>query len=228
MHWYHLRIVFLAVSLTIAGSAFGNETERSIALFFEAAKVFKHPRCLNCHPSGERPTQGNDLHAHIMNVQRGPDDHGATAMRCNTCHNESNNFYSEVPGAPKWALAPKRMAWQGLSDRELCRSLKDPAKTGMTADEFIEHNAHDPLVGWGWNPGAGREPVPGTQAEFGQIVADWIGTGAACPGDLTSTLLQSLREREPRKNRAGTTPGVDPKMREARKREETRRPSRGL
>jgi len=41
--------------------------------------------------------------------------------------------------------------------------------------------SHDSLVGWGWNPGDGREPAPGTQAEFGDLIKAWVDTGAACP-----------------------------------------------
>jgi hypothetical protein len=33
---------------------------RSRALFTEAAKVIMHPRCVNCHPASDRPTQGDD------------------------------------------------------------------------------------------------------------------------------------------------------------------------
>ena len=51
----------------------------------------------------------------------------------------------------------------------------------MTMDKFIKHNAEDPLVGWGWNPGAGRTPVPGTQKEFGELIARWVASGAQCP-----------------------------------------------
>lgn len=158
------------------------QVKRSVELFKEAAKVFQHPRCMNCHPAGDRPTQGMDMHEHIMNVQRGKDDKGNLGMRCTACHGTENNRHSGVPGAPKWALAPKSMGWQGLSLRELCQALKDPKKNhGMTMEKFIEHNAHDELVAWGWNPGAGREPVPGTQEQFGKIIAEWVGTGAECP-----------------------------------------------
>ncbi len=74
------------------------------------------------------------------------------------------------------------MAWQGLSDGELCRVLKDPAKNhGMSLAKLVEHNAKDPLVGWAWHPGEGREPAPGTQEEFGKLVAEWVATGAKCP-----------------------------------------------
>jgi hypothetical protein len=41
--------------------------------------------------------------------------------------------------------------------------------------------AKDELVGWGWAPGEGRDPVPGTQARFGEIIQAWIDTGAVCP-----------------------------------------------
>jgi hypothetical protein len=43
--------------------------------------------------------------------------------------------------------------------------------------------AEDPLVAWGWTPGAGREPAPGTQEVFGRLIAEWVATGAACPAD---------------------------------------------
>ncbi|PYM55919.1 MAG: Isoquinoline 1-oxidoreductase subunit, partial [Candidatus Rokuibacteriota bacterium] len=38
-----------------------------------------------------------------------------------------------------------------------------------------------PLVGWAWNPGADREPAPGTQAMFGALVKAWAASGAVCP-----------------------------------------------
>lgn len=157
------------------------DREKSLAAFQEALKVIRHPRCMNCHPSGDRPTQGIDMHLHIMNVQRGPDGHGKMGMKCQACHGTANYEPSGVPGAPKWALAPRSMAWQGLTDRELCVLFKDSHRTHMTMEQFIEHNEKDPLVGWGWNPGAGREPVPGTQAEFGALIREWVETGAACP-----------------------------------------------
>ncbi|HEU4534897.1 MAG TPA: hypothetical protein VFS00_12295 [Polyangiaceae bacterium] len=41
--------------------------------------------------------------------------------------------------------------------------------------------AEDVLVGWGWAPGPGRQPVPGTQRAFGELIRAWIDAGAACP-----------------------------------------------
>src|ERR1700741_4699051 len=61
----------------------------SVALFVEASKVLRHPRCLNCHPDGDRPSQG-DGYPHQPAVQRGDDGHGVSAMRCSTCHQKAN------------------------------------------------------------------------------------------------------------------------------------------
>lgn len=177
-----LIITFVLLTSTLALAETDAERKRhSLQMFDKAAQVFMHPRCLNCHPAGDAPTQGMDMHVHQMNVKRGKDDHGAVAMKCATCHQTHNNEDSGVPGAPTWALAPKSMAWQGLSKRELCLALKDPKKTHKTMDEMIEHNAHDKLVAWGWNPGKGRQPVPFTQEEFGYYFEQWVKSGAACP-----------------------------------------------
>jgi hypothetical protein len=62
--------------------------------------------------------------------------------------------------------------------------MKDPARNGgKTLAQIVEHNRHDKLVGWGWAPGADREPAPGTQEQFGAIVAAWAETGAECPAE---------------------------------------------
>lgn len=171
---------------TLRAEAPKSQREESLAYFDKAATVFMHPRCLNCHPAGDQPTQGADLHVHMMNVQRGADNHGAVGMKCTTCHGDMNNRFSKVPGAPHWGLAPRDFAWQGLSKAQLCRHLKDPTHPGMmagnmTKDQFIKHNGTDKLVAWGWNPGPDREPVPMTQKQFGEVIAKWIHTGAQCP-----------------------------------------------
>ena len=48
-------------------------------------------------------------------------------------------------------------------------------------EQLVEHMAEDTLVGWGWAPGVGREPAPGTQKEFGELIRAWAESGAACP-----------------------------------------------
>ena len=75
------------------------------------------------------------------------------------------------------------MAWQGRTLADICRQIKDPARNGGRDLEKIRHHmADDDLVGWGWNPGEGRTPAPGTQKQFGDLIRAWIDSGAACPG----------------------------------------------
>ena len=163
-------------------SSITNPTERSRALFVEAGRVLQHPRCANCHPVGERPSQGSDGHAHSPLVVRGTDDKGAIAMRCTTCHQDANYEQSGVPGHPRWHAAPKSMAWQRKSLGQICEQIKDPKRNGgKTLAAIHEHMAHDSLVGWAWRPGGSREPAPGKQAQLGVLIAAWIDSGAACP-----------------------------------------------
>jgi len=158
------------------------ENERSLALFGEAAKVITHPRCVNCHPAGDRPLQGEDGHPHLPLVVRGADGHGAVGMICTNCHGPANYDPAGVPGHILWHVAPIEMAWADKALGEICEQIKDPKRNGgKTMEELVHHMAEDSLVGWGWNPGAGREPAPGTQEEFGALVAAWAESGAACP-----------------------------------------------
>jgi hypothetical protein len=156
--------------------------ERAVALFEEAGKVITHPRCVNCHPASDRPTQGETMHPHEPWVVRGADGHGAPGLRCNTCHHAANFDPARVPGHPMWHLAPIEMAWQGKTLGQICEQIKDTARNGnkdMAA--LVKHMAEDSLVGWGWSPGEGRTPVPGTQAQFGDLIKAWAEAGADCP-----------------------------------------------
>ena len=161
--------------------------QRSAAYFIEAGRVLQHPRCLNCHPKTRMPTQGDDMHAHVPLMHATESGHGVPALQCNTCHQSANvsthlSSPGSIPGHPHWALAPASMAWQGVSLREICEQIKDPARNGGRSLQAIhEHVAEDSLVGWAWHPGEGREPAPGTQHEFGELMNAWIQTGAVCP-----------------------------------------------
>ena len=163
-------------------AAIESNDARAVALFTEAGRVIQHPRCINCHPRGDRPAQGEDSHLHQPMVTRGPDGMGAIGMRCTTCHGPANFDPGEVPGHPQWHVAPIEMAWQGKSLGEICEQIKDPQRNGgKSMAELVHHMAEDSLVGWGWTPGKGREPAPGTQKEFGALIKAWADAGAACP-----------------------------------------------
>jgi hypothetical protein len=155
---------------------------RSTALFEEAAKVLQHPRCMNCHPAGERPRQTDLRRLHQPLVVRGKDGHGAPGMACATCHGGANFDHSRVPGNPHWALAPVTMAWEGKTVGEICAQLKDTRRNGgRDIAAILKHVSSDSLVLWAWEPGPGRTPPPGSNAEFGKLLTAWAETGAHCP-----------------------------------------------
>ena len=155
---------------------------RSAAIFTELGKVLTHPRCVNCHPAGDRPRQGDMARLHQPPVERGADGHGLPAMRCSICHQQANFDAAGVPGNPIWQLAPREMAWEGKTLAEICAQIKDPARNGnRSVDALIEHIGEDHLVGWAWAPGYGRQPAPGTQKQARALVEAWVNTGAVCP-----------------------------------------------
>ena len=59
------------------------------------------------------------------------------------------------------------MIWQGLTDAQICQSIKDPKQNkNRNLDQLVEHLTEDKLVMWAWNPGEGRTPVPMPHDEF--------------------------------------------------------------
>jgi hypothetical protein len=169
-----------------AADAAESSPARSAALFEKMMPVLMHPRCLNCHSRADFPRQGDDRHRHTMNVSRGPDDHGAPALQCNTCHQAANQPASGVPGAPEWHLAPLRMAWEGLSPGELCRALLDPQRGGMRPEKLVAH-LNTELVRWAWAPGTNaqgalRTTPPLSHEEFVAMAEQWVASGSQCPG----------------------------------------------
>jgi hypothetical protein len=153
-----------------------------VAAFERVATVLESPRCMNCHPRGDRPRQGDDRHIHLMNVQRGPNDRGLPAMTCSTCHQDHNNDMARVPGARHWRLAPRSMGWSGLTHAELCRTLLDRSKNGdRGARALMAHMTSDQLVLWAWQPGEGRTRPALSTADLKLALELWVGAGTPCP-----------------------------------------------
>jgi hypothetical protein len=155
------------------------------AAFQDVYKVLMHPRCMNCHPSGDIPLQGDDSHLHAQNVQRGEDGKGKYALKCANCHQETNLPGEKLPpGNPNWHLPTTAMplVFQGKSPKELADQLKDPKRNGgRTLEQLVEHVTHDKLVLWGWEPGEGRTKPPLSHAEFAKRFREWVEKGAASP-----------------------------------------------
>jgi len=163
-------------------SKIADPNKRSAAYFMELSKVLTSPRCLNCHPSGDRPRQGDSKRLHQPPVYRGKDGLGLEPMRCNTCHQNANFEPGRIPGNPRWQLAPIEMAWEGKTASQICVQIKDPARNGnRSLNDLVEHIGKDTLVGWAWDPGYGRTAAPGTQNQAGELVDAWVTSGAVCP-----------------------------------------------
>lgn len=178
----HSNAETIALKDAASFASIADASQRSVALFTEAGKVLQHPRCVNCHPAGNTPLQGDDSHAHQPHVVRGDGGMGAVGLRCTTCHGEKNFEPGRVPGNAKWHLAPAEMAWAGKSLGEICAQVKDPVRNGgLRMAALVKHMAEDELVGWAWSPGTGRTPAPGTQKQFGDLIKAWADTGAVCP-----------------------------------------------
>jgi mono/diheme cytochrome c family protein len=179
-----LAIAIFGLLSLVAAAKWRNERVSREA-FLTAYPVLMHPRCLNCHPAGDAPLQGDDSHPHLQSVKRGQDGRGLYALRCANCHQDVNLPGANMPpGNPKWRLPPAnmKMVFEGKTPAALARQLKDPEQNGgKSLDQILHHVCEDDLVGWGWQPGDGRTPPPLSRAEFCQKMREWVDNGAAIP-----------------------------------------------
>ncbi|MEL7372414.1 MAG: Isoquinoline 1-oxidoreductase subunit [Myxococcota bacterium] len=154
---------------------------RARALFEEVTKVLKHPRCTNCHPSTERPLQGEQGDLHQPLVVRGAGGLGAPGgMLCINCHGSTS--FGRVPGSPGWVLAPAALAWEGASTTEICDGLKKHVEArGRSLQDLIAFVTNNSLVAYGFAPAEHLEPAPGSQKQLAKLVAAWVEQGADCP-----------------------------------------------
>lgn len=126
------------------------------------------------------------------------------ALSCRSCHQNTNgdrpgmppgNITSALPGFVWHMPQPSMTIPADITANQLCEKWLDPAhnsshlaQRGGKDDlhtfkkEFLEHHTTlDPLVAWGWEPGAGREKAPGQHQDFVRAVGVWIDAGAPCP-----------------------------------------------
>lgn len=161
-----------------------NDSIASVSAFKEVYKVLMSPRCMNCHPAGDTPLQGDDSHLHTMGPKRGKDGKGLYAMKCGNCHQPVNAPGMHTPpGNPKWQLPPSdmKMVFQGKSARELALQIKDYSQNGHKNKQQLLEHARDTLVKSGWNMGEGRVAPPLDYESFLQAWDTWIEKGAYAP-----------------------------------------------
>jgi hypothetical protein len=131
----------------------------SVKAFMDVYQVLMSPRCMNCHPSGDTPLQGDDSHIHSMLPRRGKDGKGVYAMKCSNCHQPTNLEGLNKPArSSDWHLPPSnmKMVFEGKTPNQLAKQLVNPKTNGnKTLKQLIEH-ADDGLVKVGWDMGEGR------------------------------------------------------------------------
>ena len=191
-------VVLICVATAIINSGFessnrfdGNSSNstakdsvESVKAFADVYKVLMSPRCMNCHPSGDVPLQGDDSHIHSMLPKRGKDGKGVYAMKCGNCHQSENlPGLHKPPGNPNWHLPPAdmKMVFQGRTPRQLAKQLIDPKQNGNKSKEKLLEHANDALVLAGWDMGDGRSLPPLSHKEFVKAWTTWLNKGAYTP-----------------------------------------------
>ncbi len=161
-----------------------NDSIASVEAFKQVYKVLMSPRCVNCHPKGDIPLQGDNSVIHSMQPKRGKDGKGLYAMKCANCHQQSNSpGLNAPPGNPNWHLPPAdmKMVFEGKTAHELAKQLVNPELNGHKNIKMLIAHADDGLVKGGWNPGEGRTVPPLTYAQFKKAWITWLQTGAYAP-----------------------------------------------
>lgn len=152
--------------------------------FLQVYKVLMSPRCMNCHPAGDVPLNGDDNHLHPQGVKRGTDGKGLYALKCSNCHQTENTpGLNMPPGAEDWHLPPADMpmVFQGKSAHDLAIQMKDPKQNGGKSFHDLKEHLKTDLVKWGWKPGAGRSIPSISYAEFVKQFTIWLDKGAVAP-----------------------------------------------
>jgi hypothetical protein len=164
--------------------------ERGKKAWMDVYEVLMSPRCMNCHPSGNRPLQTDASRPHAMNISRESTENG---LECASCHREENadalGIPGGPPGAPNWHLPHEGMPliFEGRSPYELCEQMKRPGDNAYKSlDALAHHVEEDPLVLWGWKPGGDRTKPPLPHDDFVAAFDAWVASGGACPDDETT------------------------------------------
>ncbi len=183
------------IELVVNAPAAGLTASDGLAAWERIYAVVSHPRCANCHVDERHVPMWSDAltgeREHGMYVAGGDSRMGAETMPCVTCHRTSSEHNVMPHGAPHtghpWMLAPVEFAWYGKDSQSICEQMRDPSRNGgRDGDGLVEHIVHDAelkaFIVWGFNPGGGREPAPGTMQAHLDDMVTWTAAGMPCPG----------------------------------------------
>ena len=172
------------ISNNITHDAINSDSIESVKAFMQVYNVLMSPRCMNCHPAGDAPLQGDDSQVHTMNVQRGKEGTGLYALKCSNCHQPTNvPGLHTPPGNPKWQLPPAdmKMVFQGKTPHQLALQIMNYNQNGHKNKKQLLEHGRDTLVKVGWNMGEGRIPPPLSYDAFLNVWDTWINKGGYAP-----------------------------------------------
>lgn len=187
-----MRALFalLIAASPVAAQDGGVSRDEGMAAWERIFVTSSHPRCTNCHVGPQEVPMWNGLGygadiPHGMGVQADESRIGAESTPCRTCHITSS-APNITPHAPPriedaWRLPPVELAWLGTDSAGLCRQLRDPERNdGNDIADMIEHLRSSPFVAWGFAPGGGRDPAPGSVAQLARDFEIWGAAGTPC------------------------------------------------
>lgn len=154
--------------------------DEGLKAFADIYAVATHPRCLNCHPDGDRPLHTDRSIPHDFDVTRFTPLSGVHCISCHPASPVGDGRAPLPPADPIWSMAPKQMVFQNRSPRQLCETLKDPEKNGGRGHvDTTAHIANDHLLMTSWH--SGRQPPPVSHEELVKRFETWGKAGGPCP-----------------------------------------------
>jgi len=182
---------FIALALPMNGQSHAQETAE--AAWERIYAVTSHPRCANCHVGASGRPAWDDLgygvtRLHGMNIVAGESRIGAETVPCRTCHIGAAAPNDVPHAAPQlddaWRLPPVELEWYGKSSAQICAQLRDPERNdGFSPAELVEHVRSSAFVAYGFAPGGGRNPAPGSVETLARDLEIWAAGGMPCAAE---------------------------------------------
>ncbi len=186
---YHLTLLAFAA---LGSAANAQDMTAGATAWSKIYAVASHPRCTNCHVGSSGRPAWDDLgfgpkRLHGMNITADDSRIGALSVPCRTCHIGAAGKNDLPHAAPQvddaWRLPPVELAWRGKTSAEVCQQFRNPeTNDGFDVVQLVEHVRTSVFVSYGFTPGAGRNPAPGSVEELAIHLEEWGAAGMPCEG----------------------------------------------